>query len=232
MIIKQNRIVLLLSILVISTLACSLGSNLPFGGGGQDVSISPEDVAEAATRAAEVAATAGVFTEQPTEMAATPEINPTQTPDVPVVGGSSLEQKLANIQPDANGNFSVDITEEDLNEFVSGQANGGIQTEGLNVEQVQIGISDESVKLTGDVKEPIELPLIVELRPSVVNDRLHFEIITASAGIFPLPESVLDLIEVTANTELTQALVGLPENVTLYDAQLGNSVLTIFGHMN
>jgi len=231
MIIKQNRIVLLLSILVLSTLACSLGSNLPFGG-GQDVSISAEDVAEAATRAAEVAATAGVFTEQPTEMAATAVINPTQTPAVPVVGGSSLEQKLANIQPDANGNFSVAITEEDLNEFVSGQANGGIQTEGLNVEQVQIGISDESVKLTGDVKEPLELPLIVELRPSVVNDRLHFEIITASAGIFPLPESVLDLIEVTANTELTQALVGLPENVTLYDAQLGNSVLTIFGHMN
>ncbi len=138
------------------TLACRFGIELPWNAGGQDVPISPEDVAEAATRAAEAAAAAGVLGEQAGDMAATAvaqagELVATAecfpTPDPAAAGGSALEQKLANIQPDANGNFSVDITEGDLNEFVSGQTGGGIQTEGLNVENVQIGITGESVKI-------------------------------------------------------------------------------------
>ncbi|MDX1417321.1 MAG: hypothetical protein R3293_24150 [Candidatus Promineifilaceae bacterium] len=233
MIRNQKTLVFLLTVIVLTTLACSLGTNLPFGSGEQEASISPEDVAEAATRAAEAAATAGVFAEQTNEEIATATVVPVETPVISVpVTGSSLEQKLASIQPDANGNFTLDITEEDLNEFLVGQDNGGIQTEGLNVANVRIGITPESVKLAGDVKEPLELPLTIELSPTVVNGQLHFAIDSASAGLFPVPDSMLDLIEATANTELTQALVGLPANVTLQDAQLDNGVLRIFGHMN
>lgn len=242
MIKKQRTTVFLFGIVMLLTLACRFGTDLPWNAGEQDVPISAEDVAEAATRAAEAAAAAGVSTDQLGEIAATAVAQGSDivataealpTPDLgAAVGATALEQKLANIQPDANGNFTVDITEEDLNEFVSGQSGGGIQTEGLNVENVQIGITDESVKLTGDVKQPLELPLTVELRPSVLNSQLQFEIISASAGFFPVPDAMLDLIEATANSELTQALTGLPANVTLTDAQLGNGVLMIMGQQN
>ena len=76
MIRNQKTIVLLLTIIILTTIACSLGNNLPFGSGEQGSSISPEDVAEAATRAAEAAATAGVFAEQATEVVATAVVAP------------------------------------------------------------------------------------------------------------------------------------------------------------
>ena len=240
---KQRNVVLVLGMFMLLTLACRFGAELPWNAGGQDVQISAEDVSEAATRAAYAAATAAVLTDQAGDIAATAvskgsdivataQIFPTPDPGVVVVGASALEQKLANIQPDANGNFTLAVTEGDLNEFVAGQTGGGIQTEALNVENVQIGITSEAVKLTGDVKEPVDLPLTVELRPGLLDGQLHFEIISATAGIFPVPSSMLDLIEATANSELTQVLAGLPANLTLQNVQLGDGVLMIMGQQN
>ncbi len=236
---KQYPFILILTIFVFLSLACRLSMELPWEAGGGDVQISPEDVAVAATRAAEAAATAGVLTDQAGELAATAvsqgsdalataQILP--TPDLnTTAGGSSLEQKLANLQPDANGNFSLAITDADLNEFVAGQTGGGIRTEGLAVDNVQISISSEAAELSGDVQEPLAVPLTVEMRPTVQNGRLYFEIVSATAGIFPAPESMLSIIEATANSELTQALAGLPDNMVIQDVQLGEGVINITG---
>ena len=235
---KRTSVIFFLGILMLFSLSCRFGQGLP---GGQDIQISAEDVAAAATRAAEAAAAAGVLTDQAGEIAATAvaqggeiaataQIFPTQDPNI--VGATALEQKLANIQPDANGNFVLVITEADFNEYIAGQTDGGIKTEGFNVENVNIDISGESAKLTGDVKEPLALPLTVEMSPEVQDNRLHFKIISAQAGIFPAPTTMLDLIELTANTALTEALAGLPSNMTLQNVQLGDGTLTITGHQS
>jgi uncharacterized protein YpmS len=163
---------------------------------------------------------------------ATAQILPTLPADDAVTAGSTLQQKLANIQPDANGNFAVAITESDLNEFISGSQGGGFQTDTLSADNVQVKITAEHVELSGDVQEPIALPLVIELRPTVVNGQLQFELLSASAGILPIPSSMLDLIEAGANSELTQALVGLPAGVTLQNATLSDGMFTIFGQQN
>jgi hypothetical protein len=102
----------------------------------------------------------------------------------------------------------------------------------MSAQNIQIQISPEHVELTGDVTEPMALPLLVRLRPAVIGGQLQFELLSASAGIFPVPDSMLDLIETVANSELGQALAGLPNGVTVQDATLANGVLTIFGHQN
>jgi hypothetical protein len=252
---KGNRTVLMfLGTLLLLSMACSFGIELPWDVGAEDVAISPEEVSEAATRAAEAAATAAVLADQAGEMAATVVLQgddvlgtavaqgaelvaTVQTlPTLPIVdvvtGGSTLQQKLANIQPNANGNFAVAITESDLNEFISGSHNGGFQTDTLSADNVQVKITAEHVELSGDVQEPIALPLIVQLRPTVVNGQLQFELLSASAGILPVPESMLDLIEAGANSELTRALVGLPNGVTVQNVTLSDGLFTIFGQQN
>lgn len=236
---KQYTVIFGLSMFLFFSLACRLSAELPWEAGGQDVQISAEDVAEAATRAAEAAATAGVLTNQAGDLAATAvsqgsdslataQILPTPNSNT-AAGATALEQKLANIQTDANGNFSLAITDTDLNEFVSGQTGGGIRTEGFAVDDVQINISSESAELSGNVQEPMAVPLTVEMRPTVQNGRLYFDILSATAGIFPAPESMLDLIEVTANNELAQALAGLPDNMIIQNVQLGDGVINISG---
>lgn len=236
---KQYTVIFGLSMFLFFSLACRLSAELPWEAGGQDVQISAKDVAEAATRAAEAAATAGVLTNQAGDLAATAvsqgsdslataQILPTPNSNT-AAGATALEQKLANIQTDANGNFSLAITDTDLNEFVSGQTGGGIRTEGFAVDDVQINISSESAELSGNVQEPMAVPLTVEMRPTVQNGRLYFDILSATAGIFPAPESMLDLIEVTANNELAQALAGLPDNMIIQNVQLGDGVINISG---
>ena len=248
---KANRFApLFLFVLLLSSLACNFSMELPWNIGPQDVEISPEDVSVAATRAAEAAATAAVVADQAGQLAATAvtqgdgavataiaqvgddsDIDKAPAAGDTVVAGGALQQKLANIQPDANGNFAVAITEEDLNEYITAQE-GAFQTDTMSAQNIQIQISPEYVELSGDVTEPMALPLLVRLRPAVNGGQLQFELLSASAGIFPVPDSMLDLIEAGANSELGQALAGLPNGVTVQDATLANGVLTIFGHQN
>jgi len=237
---KPNRIALLsLIVLMLTSLACSFSAELPWNVGPENVEISSEDISVAATRAAEAAATAVAAADQAGQLAATAVTQgdsavatvASQTGGDAIVIGGSLQQKLANIQPDANGDFAVAVTEEDLNEFVAGQG-GGFKTESLSAENIQIQINPERLQLTGDVTEPLALPLVVNLSPAVVGDQLRFDLLSASAGIFPVPDSMLELIEAGANSELNRALEGLPDGVTLQDAALADGVLTIFGHQN
>ncbi len=246
----KQWVLIAIVLLAMMSMACGLGLDLPFNLGTQDSAISPEDVAVAATRAAEAAATAAAVAGEAGQMAATAVSQgdgaaataiaaqveelatslPQAAASITTVEGS-LPQKLANIQPDANGNFAVTITEADLSEFIAGQA-GAIQTEAFSAQDVQFAITPEYLELTGEVTEPVALPLVVKLRPVVVGDRLQFELLSASAGILPLPESMLDIIETVANSEIAGALSGLPEDVSIHDATLGNGEFTISGRQN
>lgn len=232
-----QAVLLLLSLLLLFSLACSLGSNLPFGLGGDGEGLSQEEIATAATRAAEAAATAAAVADQGSQAAATAAADSVATAEAelnaapPPSTGTSLEQKLTNIQPDANGNFSVSITEADLNEFVAGQG-GSIDTESLKAQDIQFNITPEYLQLNGDVTEPIALPLDVRLRPVISGDKLRFELISATAGLFPIPDSMLNVIETVANSELSRALISLPSGVTLQNATLGEGEFTVFGHQN
>lgn len=244
---RNNRLLLLFILPLLLSLACNFALDLPFLG-SQDEGISPEDVSLAATRAAEAAATAAAVAGEAGQLAATAvvqsqelaattipsaeKITETALPTAEAsVTGTSIERKLANIQPDADGNFSVSITEDDLNEFVAGQE-GGIQTEALSAQDIGFDITPEHLELSADVTEPVQLPLIIQLRPTVTGDQLRFELLSASAGLFPVPEGMLDVIETVANTELTRALIGLPSGTTLNDATLGEGEFTIYGHQN
>jgi hypothetical protein len=238
-------VITFLFVLLLSSLACNASQNLPWNAGSEDIGISAEDVSVAATRAAEAAAAAAAGADQAGQMAATAIAQESGAADAPVsdssgtgqasgdavVAGGSLQQKLANIQPDANGNFAVAITEDDLNEFIAGEG-GAFQTDTLSAQNIEIQITPEHLELTGDVTEPVALPLVVKLRPAIAGGQLGFELVSASAGIFPVPDSMLDLIEAGANSELGRALAGLPSGVVLQNATLAEGVLTIFGQEN
>jgi len=238
---KGNRTSLMLLVLfLLLSLACNFGLELPWDIGVQDVEISPEDVSEAATRAAVAAATAvaqgdtvvETVVAQSGDLAATAQIIPTPPPGEAVLAGTALQQKLANIQPDGDGNFTVAVTEGDLNEFITGQEGGAFQTDTLSAENIQVQITPEHIELTGDVTQPIALPLNVKMRPSVASGQLQFDLLSASTGILPVPESMLDLIETGVNSELGRALTGLPDGVSIQEVMLADGVLTILGHQN
>ena len=244
----RYRIVLFAVILLlITTLACNFGLDLPFAGSDGE-GLSAEEISSAGTRAAEAAATAAAVASDAGQIAATAVMqgdqlaatavssssensSESQAGEAAPTAATSLEQKLSNIQPDANGNFAITITDADLNDYIAHQG-GAFQTNSLNAQDIRFAITPEYLELRGDVTEPVALPLVVQLRPTVINDLLLFELLTASAGILPVPESMLDLIETVVNSELSRALIGLPTGVRLQNATLGEGEFTIFGQQN
>lgn len=230
---------LLLVVLSLSTLACRFSVELPWNVDTPDVEISHEDVSAAATRAAHAAATAASVADQAGQLVATAVLQGDDIVSTAVAGGdlgavapalTSLQRKLTSISPDANGNFTITITDADLAEHMATQG-GAFENSDARIENVQINFTPQHVVVNGAITNPVNLPLTAELRPAAANGRLHFQVLNASAGVLPVPSSMLAMLETGVNMGLGQAMDALPANVTLLDVALGSGSMTILGRM-
>jgi hypothetical protein len=237
---KKKGIGLILILLSLSTMACRFSFELPWDVGAPDVEISPEEVAVAATRAAEVAATAASVADQAGQIAATAVLQGDDMVSTAVAGENltgaagamtALERKLTSITPDANGNFTITMTDADLAEYMALQG-AAFENPDARIENVQVNFTPQHVIVTGNVTKPVSLPLTAELRPVAVDGRLQFQVINASAGVLPIPESMLSVLEAGVNVGLGQALSYLPAEMTLLDVALGSGSMTVLGQVN
>lgn len=228
---NRTAIMLFVALLGLSTLACSFSLELPWDIGAPDVAISQEQVSQAATRTAVAAATAAALADQAGQLAATAVVGSdgamataaAALPSVP----ASLQEKLATIQPDANGNYVVPITDEDLAAFFSSQ--GGSFTNGdISIENLRINTVPDAVVLNGDLTSPLAVSLRARFQPVVEDGRLRFRALDAAAGMLPVPASMLSLLEAGVNAGLGQALAALPAGLRIQDVQMGEGVFTIY----
>lgn len=237
---KKSKGALLLVILALATMACRFTLELPWNVNAPDVEISPEDVSAAATRAAVAAATAASVADQAGQLAATAVLQGDNIVSTAVAGeglsgigaaaraATSLEQKLTSIMPDANGNFTITMTDADLAEYMATQG-GAFENTDARIENVQVNFTPQHVVIAGTITRPVNLPLSAELRPAVVDGRLQFEVLNASAGPLPIPSSMLSLLEAGVNSGLGQAMATLPAGVALVDVALGSGSMTVLG---
>jgi len=233
-------IVLFVLMILLSSLACRASLELPWDVGAPDVNISPEEIAAAATRAANVAATAATLADQAGQVAATAVLQGDDIVSTAVAGdglpqsggagtgASSLERKLTSISPDANGNFTITMTDADLAEYLAMQG-AAFENSEARIENVQVSFTPQNVVITGDVTRPVNLPLTAQLQAAVVDGRLHFQVINASAGPLPVPDSMLSILEAGINLGLGQAMNSLPSGMTLLDVALGSGSMTVLG---
>lgn len=242
---KQKRFPLffLLTLLILPALACSGGAGLP------DVNINVDEAAEqaaaAATQAADVAATAAVVAQQAAGSAATiaasdqvQQLEATAVAAATAIANSdyqlpdtsSLRQKFANAQPDANGNISVTITDAELNEAIqikqtAAENAGQVQT----VQGLAVTFTGGNIVMTGNITDPITAQLTVTFRPYVANGILQFEVVSATIGTINVPASLLAATEDTLNTTLNEALGAAPGSYTLQTVIMGEGTMTING---
>lgn len=236
---KIKSVVLTLFILSLSTMACRFSVELPWNVAAPDVEISPDDVAAAATRAAVVAATAASVADQAGQIAATAVLQGDGIVSTAVAGEglpdvgaalSSLERKLTSITPDANGNFTITMTDADLAEYLALQG-AAFENGEARIENVLVNFTPQHIVITGNITNPVTLPLTAQLRPVVIDGRLQFQVINASAGVLPVPDSMLSMLETGINVGLGQAMNALPAGVTLLDVALGSGSMTVLGRM-
>ena len=238
----KSKGALLLLILSLTTLACRFSLELPWDVNTPDVEISPEDVSAAATRAAVAAATAAAIADQAGQIAATAVLQGDNIVSTAVAGeglsggagaataATALERKLTSIMPDANGDFTITMTDADLAEYLATQG-GVFENDEARIEDVQVNFTPQNITISGSITRPVSLPITAQLQPVVTDGRLRFQVLNASAGVLPIPSSMLSMLETGVNLGLGQALNSLPAGVNLLDVALGSGSMTVLGHV-
>jgi hypothetical protein len=212
-----------LTLLLLPALACSLTDGT--------VTLPQATVPAVATTGAEVAATAaGVAATAAAQGGSA--LATAQASDIPAPEASmaALQEKLAAIQPDENGNFSVTLTDDELNQAIQAQLAAAEQAGAPNnIENMQLAFTGGNAVLTGNVTDPIVAVLTIAFQPLVVDGRLQFEVMSAAIGSIQVPPSLLATAEATLNTTLNEAMANMPNNVVLQDISIAEGSMSLSG---
>lgn len=234
---KHNKLALfiLISLLILPALACGGSVNLP----DVDVDELAGQAADAATKAADAAATAVVVAQQVATSEQVQNIEATAVAaatalvdsDFELPESSSLRQKFANAQPDANGNITITITDTEINEAIQMKQTAAEQAgQEQALQGILVTFTGSNIILTGNVTTPILAQLTVTFRPYVADGILQFEVISATLGVINVPTTLLSASEATLNSTLNEAMGNLPANYTLQNVTIGEGTMTIYAH--
>ena len=217
---KKQPIWVLLGLLLLVSLACAMpGGSLP------DVTV-PDDAAataaSAAQQAGQAAATiAAVASENSDDLLATVQASDFQIN----VNVDALREKFTNLQPDANGNISVTLTDEEINQAIQGQNN--VAQQGISLQGIGVTFTGGNVVLTAMVTEPLQAQMTASFQPQVIDSQLQFTLVSAVLGRLPVPPAVLQSVEQTLNTTIGQLIATIPADYGLQDIVMGEGTMTI-----
>ena len=153
-------------------------------------------------------------------------------PDTSADSLTILREKIAAIQPDANGQISITITDAELTQAIrAGQQAAATQGHAISLQEPQVVFTGGYIILTGNVTDPIAAQMRVVFSP-YVDGVLQFEVVEASLGTIRIPPGVLQTAEGTLNNTLTEALGGLPANFSLQAVTMGEGTMTLVGQRN
>lgn len=227
---QRPVILFLIGLLLLTALACGPSLGDPAEIVAPAVETAEGAVQGAANAAQTAAAQAGdlsgtaaaVATTEGSELIATAKA--VVTPHV-----DTLKEKVANIEPDADGNYRATLGEDEVNivlrlrQLLTGDVMGAA------IQSQEVSFKDGSITLTGTIIEPLPGELLVRMHPSVEAGRLQLDIQESSVGGQQAPDPALEAAEAAINGTLGEALDNLPAGVRLQEITVANGELTIVG---
>jgi hypothetical protein len=217
--------------LLLTSLACDLSLGDP-----ADIVAPAVETAEVAARTAgDAAQTAAAQAGDLVETAAAVATREGSEAIATVVAASTpyadlMKEKLASIEPDADGNYRVTLTEDEVNivlrlrQLLTGDVIGAA------IQSQEVKFSDGIIELAGTIVEPLPGRLLVRMRPTVAAGRLQLDIMDASVAGQEAPQVVLEAAEKAISSTVGEALEHLPIGVQLQEVTAANGELGIVGH--
>lgn len=151
-----------------------------------------------------------------------------QALDAPEV--DALRDRLANLQPDAAGNYALTITEHEINEILSLTPVVGIATSGIQLQNLSVAFSEGSAIMSARVNQPLPAELRLTLQPILADGHLQLQIQEASLGPVRAPGIILSPVQALVNEALNQAMINIPANVRLQSIIIGEGEINVVGH--
>jgi uncharacterized protein YpmS len=146
---------------------------------------------------------------------------------VPTSPADEANQPSTDSSQTSSGATTITLTEGQLNAIVQ-QA---LQTD-QTVQDVQIQLQDGQIIIAGTVNQQgMSLPLRLTLVVSPDEQgAINYQIVSASVGPLPLPQSMRDQIEALINQNLKSQVSNLTNSIYIETITVGNGVVNITGH--
>ncbi len=211
--------VLAFFLLALSALVCGLALGVPelvwpFG---------TAKIAEADRQPAEAIET--VFASAPEQSAVV--LATIQALNAPQI--TTLRDRLANLRPDASGNYAITISQNEINEILNLTPVVTAPASGVELQNLSVAFSDGNAIMAARVNQPLAADLTLTLQPVIEDGRLQLQIQSAALGPVRAPGFILSPVQFLVDEALNQALANMPTNVQLQSITIGEGAMFIIG---
>jgi len=212
----------------------SLACGLPFGKPSINAPAAVETAEAAARTAGSVAGTAaamaGDLAETAVAMATAEGSGAVATVMAAGTPGTQfLKDKLAEIEPDADGNYRISLTENELNVVLRVRQLFGGDLLGAAVQSQQVTLEDGMITFSGTILEPLPGEIRVRMRPTVADGQLQLNVVDASAAGKDAPQQAIDAAEEAISDAVSEALGYVGDGIQLTEIDVAGGELTIVG---
>ena len=211
--------VLMLVLLSLSALVCGLALGVP------DLVRPVKPAATTQTALQPAGALETLVASAPQQSAAA--VATIQSLDAPQV--AALQDRLTNLQPDAFGNYSITITDQEINEILNLAPEVGEPTSGVRLQNLSVVFAGGSAIMHARVNEPLAADLRLTLQPVLEDGRLQLLIQDASLGPIRAPGFILSPVQILVNEALNQAMTNVPATVRLQAITVGEGDISVVG---
>jgi len=219
----RRIMVVFLGMVLLAMMACALPFNNPIKERPAVVATA-EEKARSAGKAAQTAAAQAMAMATTEGGPALGTVKALAAPHVDV-----LKDKVASVEPDAEGNYRVTLTEEEVNTVLRLRQLLSGDILGAGGQSQEVSFREGRITLSGRILEPLPGELVVTVRPTVEEGRLKLETEEASLAGREAPQQALAAAEGALNSTLGEALDHLPAGVRLLGITAANGELTISG---
>jgi hypothetical protein len=140
-----------------------------------------------------------------------------------------LKDKLASLEPDADGNYRVTLTENEVNTLLRLRQLLTGDLLGAGIQSQEVKFRDGSITLSGTILEPLPGRLFVRMRPSVEAGQIQLDIQESSLAGQAAPQQALEAAEGAITGGLGEILEFLPADVQLQEVTVANGEIVITG---
>jgi hypothetical protein len=141
----------------------------------------------------------------------------------------AVQERFASLKPDEEGNFSVIINENEINQIIKIQELFTGPIPGNPLRNTEVAFREGVIEFTADVYEPLIGQLTVRFRPYVDEGHVRFEVVETSLGGTETPDSTLDAAAETLSSTIGEALSYLPTGLRPCEIIVANGVFRING---
>ena len=143
------------------------------------------------------------------------------------VDADQLQDKIADAQPDENGNITITVTDDEINQAVEIREISGGSDLPATFRDPSVAFTGGNVILTGQMTQPLQAELVAEFQPLIVDGQVQVELQRATVQGLPVPTQALAPVEQNLNNALREMTATLPQNYVVQEINMGEGTMTI-----